>query len=73
MRLLDRSFFQKKIPLSALRVLDHKKISQVRTELTRSKDILNLARYQNIREDTSDGAVGHRCILLRPQVNEQSM
>ncbi|KAF2147789.1 hypothetical protein K461DRAFT_233702 [Myriangium duriaei CBS 260.36] len=72
MRVLDRSFFQKRIPLSAVRVLDHTKISQVRTELTRSKDILNLPRYQNIREDKSEGAAGHRCILLRPQVNEQS-
>ncbi|GAM90511.1 hypothetical protein ANO11243_085550 [Dothideomycetidae sp. 11243] len=71
MKVLDRSFFQKRIPLSALRVLDHRNISKVRTELDRSKDIFTLARYQNIQADLSEGKLGHRCVLLRPEINAQ--
>lgn len=71
MRVLDRSFFQKRIPLSALRILDPRTITKIRTELDKSKDILYINRLQNIVADRSEGANGHRCVLLRPQMNDQ--
>lgn len=73
MRVLDRSFFQKKIPVSAARVVDNKTISKCRSELFRSKDALLLERYQIVRPDPteSDAKAGKKCILLRPQVDDK--
>ncbi|KAI5212504.1 hypothetical protein E4T38_00512 [Aureobasidium subglaciale] len=63
MRVLDRSFFQKKIPISAARVVDNKTISKCRAELFRSKDALLLERYQIVRPDPveSEAKVGKKC------------
>ncbi|KAI9838647.1 MAG: hypothetical protein M1819_004961 [Sarea resinae] len=44
MRVLDRSFFKKRVPLSAARIPDNKKISKIRTELDRSQDLLRQPR-----------------------------
>ncbi|KEQ80803.1 hypothetical protein M438DRAFT_280849 [Aureobasidium pullulans EXF-150] len=73
MRVLDRSFFQKKIPVSAARVVDNKTISKCRSELFRSKDALLLERYQIVRPDPTetDAKAGKKCILLRPQVDDK--
>jgi tRNA (guanine37-N1)-methyltransferase len=73
MRVLDRSFFQKKIPASAARVVDNKTISKCRSDLFRSKDVLRLERYQIVRPDPNeaDAKAGKKCILLRPQVDEK--
>lgn len=49
MRVLDRSFFKKTVPISAATVLDNKNISSVRKQLESSKDILDLPRYNSIR------------------------
>jgi hypothetical protein len=73
MRVLDRSFFQKKIPVSAARVVDNKTISKCRSELFRSKDVLRLERYQIVRPDPNeaDAKAGKKCIVLRPQVDDK--
>ena len=73
MRVLDRSFFQKKIPLSAARVMDNKTISKCRNDLTKSKDLLILERFQTVRPDPteSDPKAGKKCILLRPQIDDK--
>lgn len=73
MRVLDRSFFQKKIPASAARVVDNKTISKCRTELFRSNDVLRLERYQIVRPDPDEtnAKAGKKCILLRPQVDDK--
>ena len=73
MRVLDRSFFQKKIPASAARVVDNKTISKCRSDLFRSNDVLRLERYQIVRPDPNeaDAKAGKKCILLRPQVDEK--
>lgn len=72
MRALDRSFFQKKIPLSAARILDNKNISKCRAELQRSKDSLHLERLGSIHPDPveSEAKRGRRCILLRPETRD---
>jgi hypothetical protein len=49
MRVLDRSFFLKKFPISAATVFESPNISRVRTALTQSEDILLLPRLGNIR------------------------
>lgn len=45
MRVLDRSFFKKTVPISAATVLETKNISDVRKRLSASNDILDLPRY----------------------------
>lgn len=73
MRVLDRSFFQKKIPISAARILDNKTISKCRAELQKSKDTLFIERLSNIQPDPveADAKLGRKCILLRPEIDEQ--
>lgn len=72
MRVLDRSFFQKKVPLSAARVLDIKKMSKLRQDLQKSKDILFIDRLSNIQADPEANAKpGSKCILLRPEIDEK--
>ncbi|KAF4547623.1 tRNA (guanine(37)-N1)-methyltransferase-like protein [Elsinoe fawcettii] len=71
MKALDRAFFKKTIPLSAARILNNSNISTIRSQLDRSKDSLNLSRFQNVRSDPTPDANGKRCILLRPQINDE--
>lgn len=73
MRVLDRSFFQKKVPISAARVLDSKIISKCRSELLRSKDTLFVERLSNIQSDPlePDVKLGKKCILLRSEINDK--
>ena len=69
MKALDRSFFQKKVPISAARILDMKNISKCRLELQKSKDSLSLDRYGIIQPDPlSDIKTGKKCLLLRPEI-----
>ena len=75
MRVLDRSFFKKTVPVSAARILDNKTISKCRSELQRSKDTLSLERYTVIRPDPlePDVKLGKKCILLRPQIDDKGI
>jgi tRNA (guanine37-N1)-methyltransferase len=72
---LDRSLFSKTIPISAARILNVKKISQHRTQLTKTKELLGLERFTNIRPDPdSDRASkGGKCFLLSPQVKPEGI
>ena len=66
MRVLDRSFFQKKIPLSAATIFKDRDISNVRRELSKSQDILavpKISPIQAVKEDNND--VVRKCLLLR--------
>ena len=68
MRVLDRSFFQKKIPLAAAYVHDTKQISKCRSDL--SKDLLRLERCTVVRSDPEDAGSmrGRKALLLRPDI-----
>lgn len=67
MRALDRSFFQKSIPISAARICDNKQISKYRTEL--GHDLLKLERVSAVRSVRDfDGQEG-KALLLKPEVN----
>ncbi len=66
MQVLDRSFFRKKIPLSAAHVLDRKQITKMRSELYR--DTLRLDRMQSVQTiRTAQGEEG-KGILLNPEI-----
>lgn len=66
MRALDRSFFNKSIPISAARIFDNKQISKYRSEL--GHDLLRLDRMQSVQSVRD--AEGHeaKALLLRPEV-----
>ena len=68
MRVLDRTFFQKRVPLTAARVLDNKQISQCRAEL--GDAMLHLDRLANVRPDPDAGSAksSKKSLLLRPEV-----
>ena len=64
MRVLDRSYFQKKIPLAAARVLQNKQIARCRQELV--NDMLKLERMPSVRVDPHDRDI--KALLLKPEV-----
>ncbi|KAL2860788.1 uncharacterized protein BJX67DRAFT_375800 [Aspergillus lucknowensis] len=64
MRVLDRSFFRKTIPLSAATVFKPSDISSVRSQLMKSQDTLALPRLDAIKEVKRDDVV-RKCLLLR--------
>lgn len=83
MRVLDRSFFKKSVPISAATVLENKNISLVRSKLTSNKDLLDLPRYHvctvpsaeslvvgngQILEMQKEEARKKRCLLLREDI-----
>ncbi|TKA76009.1 hypothetical protein B0A55_06678 [Friedmanniomyces simplex] len=70
MRTLDRSKFQKTVPLKAARVFDNKNISKIRSALERSKDALQQDRLGSVHSDPDPerAKAGKKCILLRPEV-----
>ena len=66
LKFLDRSFFIKKIPISAAKLVDLKQISRCRTIL--QHDILKLDRMQVVKSMRT--AEGDECkaLLLKPVV-----
>ncbi|KAI9710747.1 MAG: tRNA(m(1)G37)methyltransferase [Bogoriella megaspora] len=70
MRVLDRTFFQKRIPLCAARIQDNKNISKIRSQLERSRDVLQLERIAAVRFDPTDQNHVRKCVLLKPEIRE---
>ncbi|KAL8826697.1 MAG: hypothetical protein Q9191_003644 [Dirinaria sp. TL-2023a] len=64
MRILDRSFFNKKIPLAAARVLDRKTISKYRSTL--GNDLLSIDRVAIVRQDPYQHDL--KILLLNPKI-----
>jgi tRNA (guanine37-N1)-methyltransferase len=74
MRILDRSFFKKTVPLAAARVFNNQHISQCRQALQKNKDMLKLERgATSIRADPSPelGTAGKKCLLLREEIKAE--
>ena len=65
MQVLDRCFFKKTVPLSALSVFEDKNLSKVRSVLQRNGDILQTI-LRPIRPDET--IPGRKCILMRPGI-----
>jgi len=55
MRVLDRSFFRKTVPLSAATILENKHITNIRNELASSNDLLNAPRVMAVRVAQEEG------------------
>ena len=68
MRVLDRSFFQKSIPISVARIRDNKQISKCRAEL--GHDTLRLDRLQTVRSIRDSEGQESKAILLKPEVKQ---
>lgn len=74
MQTLDRSFFQRTINLRAARVFDNKNIFKIRKALESSKDVLVRERMGSVHPDPDpiQAQTGRKCILLRPESDENS-
>ena len=71
MRVLDRSFFQKSIPIAAASIRDNRQISKHRTEL--GHDILRLDRMQTVRSVRDSEGRESKALLLRPEVKRDGI
>jgi len=67
MRILDRAFFHRDIPISAAKVSDVQNLSRIRQTLLKSQEVLNVRQYHPIQSlgTEKDGA---KCVLLKPGV-----
>lgn len=68
MRVLDRSFFQKNIPIIAAHVPDVKKIARLRSDL--DPDVLKLERLQTVSVVKAIQGREGKALLLRPGVRK---
>ncbi|KAK5316244.1 tRNA(m(1)G37)methyltransferase [Exophiala xenobiotica] len=67
MKVLDRSFFKRKVDTSALTIFNPKDIQKVKAKVTSSRDLLSATTIKPVIDDeTTPGA---RCILLKPHIN----
>ncbi|EZF49715.1 hypothetical protein H103_06776 [Trichophyton rubrum CBS 288.86] len=71
MRVLDRSFFKKTIPLAAATVFEARNLGRIKNELAKSNDILNAPRLPAIRyvqNPATEEEKSKKCILLKEQI-----
>lgn len=66
MKILDRSFFKKTVPISAAQVLDNRQISRLKIELRH--EMLQLERLLVIRPIPN---TGRRALLLKPEIKAE--
>ncbi|KAF1989698.1 guanine methyltransferase Trm5 [Aulographum hederae CBS 113979] len=72
MRVLDRAFFQKTIPISAARIYSKQQISHIRKDLEKSKDILARDRLSIVQSDpNSDVQKDSKCLLLNTRIKAE--
>jgi tRNA (guanine37-N1)-methyltransferase len=71
MRVLDRSFFKKTIPLTAARIFDDRNIARVQKECKNDTLRLKLPMAPRLREDPDMG--GRKLLLLKPEVKHDGM
>ena len=64
MRVLDRSFFQKKVSLAAARIFEARNIAECRTNL--QNELLNLERVSAVKQDQNRNNL--KALLLRPDI-----
>jgi tRNA (guanine37-N1)-methyltransferase len=66
MRVLDRNFFQKTLPIAAATVFDDQNLSSVRNELQISGNLLGVFSIKAVVPDET--VSGRKCVLLQPGV-----
>ena len=69
MTVLDRSFFQKKLPTSVARVYDKQQIPKCRTQL--GGDLWKIDRMQVIKTIQSDESEEVKALLLQPSIKSR--
>ncbi|PYH40281.1 uncharacterized protein BP01DRAFT_396000 [Aspergillus saccharolyticus JOP 1030-1] len=67
MRVLDRSFFKRTVPLSAATIFKTSDIATVRQALHKKRDLLALPRMATLRDVQQDDVV-RKCLLLREEI-----
>ena len=72
---LDRSLFAKTIPITAARISNLKDTSRCRAKLDKSRELLQLERLANIRQDPDPDLAsrGGKCFLLKPEVKPEGI
>lgn len=73
MRVLDRSFFRKTVPLSAATVFKNSEISKTRQELAKSNDLLVIPKLNAIREVKESDNLVRKCLLLREDIKHNGV
>lgn len=68
MRVLDRSFFRKTVPISAATIFQNSDISKTRQELVKSKDLLAIPRLNSIQEFKEADGLVRKGLLLREDI-----
>lgn len=71
MKVLDRSFFQKRVNISAVKIHDKQQIQQCRKDLGR--DILTWNRCQRMIEISENGHQPARAILMKPEIKAKGI
>jgi tRNA (guanine37-N1)-methyltransferase len=66
MRVLDRSFFQKTLSISAATVFDDRNLSIVRGKVQSAGNLLSVSTIKPIIPDET--VPGRKCVLLRPGI-----
>lgn len=67
MRVLDRSFFKRTVPVSAATIFKTSDIATVRQALHKKRDLLALPRMATLR-DIKQEEVVRKCLLLREEI-----
>lgn len=67
---LDRSLFARTLPTAAASVRENKLISNYRKQLEKSKELLDLERFDCIVADPDStlAAQGKKCLILKPNI-----
>ena len=69
MRVLDRAFFRKRVPLAAAQIFEDDQISRCRNYL--GQDVLHVDRISSIRwvvANENSGLPGRKALLLNPNI-----
>lgn len=71
MRTLDKSFFQKDILTSAVRVPKVQRMSGILKAVRKSQDVFGHRDFPHVRDDLD--RAGAKCIVLKPTVKSDGM
>ena len=71
MNTLDRSLFERTIPLAAAKVRDRNQIQKIRLEL--QSDLFKLERLQSIHAVTDQSGKVGKAVLLQPKIRPNSV
>lgn len=67
MRVLDRSFFQKTLPIAAATVFDDRNLSTVRSKFQGAGNLMGVFSIKAVVPDET--LPGRKCVLLRPGIS----